>query len=47
MSNATYLLDEVTDSELDQILGAEGVVSTVSHECAMNSFQKLFGCCGD
>lgn len=41
MSNATYLLNEVTDSELNQILGAEGAVSTLSHDCAMNSFYAL------
>lgn len=43
--STTHLLNEVTDSELDAILGAEGAVQTISHECKMNSWQFLFTCC--
>lgn len=40
------LLEEVTEEELDAILGAgNGVIKTISHECHMNSFQFLFTCC--
>lgn len=47
MSSTTALLNEITDTELDQILGAEGVIPTISHECHMNSWQAVFGCCGN
>jgi hypothetical protein len=41
------LLEEVTEDELDEILGAKGsgVIKTISHECHMNSWQFLFTCC--
>nr|CUH82811.1 LmgA-prelacticin LMG [Lactococcus lactis subsp. lactis] len=40
------LIQEVSDSELDEILGAgNGVIKTVSHECKMNTWQFLFTCC--
>ena len=41
-SNAVVSLNEVSDSELDTILGGnrwwQGVVPTVSYECRMNSW---------
>lgn len=47
--NAVTSLNEVSDSELDTILGGsrwwQGVLPTVSHECRMNSFQHIFTCC--
>nr|CAA63706.1 bacteriocin [Kocuria varians] len=46
MTNAFQALDEVTDAELDAILGGgSGVIPTISHECHMNSFQFVFTCC--
>ncbi|OMG12923.1 lantibiotic lacticin [Actinomyces naeslundii] len=42
---AVSALDELSDAELDQVLGAEGVVTTISHECNMNSWQFIFTCC--
>ncbi|MBP1042457.1 type A2 lantipeptide [Vagococcus sp. BWB3-3] len=40
------LLEEVTEEELDAILGAgNGVIKTISHECHMNSWQWIFTCC--
>ncbi|WP_139738454.1 lacticin 481 family lantibiotic [Actinomyces wuliandei] len=42
---AAAALDELSDAELDQILGAEGVFRTISHECHMNTWQALFTCC--
>lgn len=39
-------LAEMTDTEIEELLGAgRGVVPTVTHECHMNSWQWLFGCC--
>jgi len=45
--NALMALEELTDNELDQVLGAAGggVVPTVSRDCHMNSWQWLFTCC--
>ncbi|AXR74272.1 MULTISPECIES: lacticin 481 family lantibiotic [Auritidibacter] len=42
---AATALQELTDNELDQILGADGVISTLTHECHMNSWQGLLTCC--
>lgn len=42
---AVSALQELTDNELDQVLGAGGVIPTVSHECHMNSWQAIFTCC--
>jgi len=40
------LLQEVTEEELDAILGAgSGVINTFTHECHMNSWQFLLTCC--
>ncbi|ODJ68131.1 lacticin 481 family lantibiotic [Brochothrix thermosphacta] len=40
------LLEEVTEEELDTILGAgNGAIRTISHECHMNTWQFLFTCC--
>lgn len=39
------LLEEVTEEELNEILGASGVIKTISHECKMNTWQFLFTCC--
>lgn len=40
------LLEEVTEEELDAILGAgNGAIYTISHECHMNTWQFLFTCC--
>ena len=40
-------IQEVSLEELDQIIGAgkNGVFTTISHECHMNSWQFLFTCC--
>ncbi|MDR3047661.1 MAG: type A2 lantipeptide [Bacteroidales bacterium] len=41
-------LEEVTESELDEILGAKGgsgAIPTISHDCHMNTWQFLFTCC--
>lgn len=42
---AFELLSEVSGEELDEILGGEGVINTISHECHMNTWQFLFTCC--
>ncbi len=43
---AAAALDELSDAELDQVLGAgNGVYYTLSHECHMNSWQFIFTCC--
>ncbi|WP_454118490.1 lacticin 481 family lantibiotic [Microbacterium lacticum] len=34
-SQAATALQEITDAELDQVLGADGVINTISHECHM------------
>lgn len=45
-TNTKDVLAELTDAEFDSIIGAGyGVILTVSHECAMNSWQHFFGCC--
>ncbi|MDR0921285.1 MAG: type A2 lantipeptide [Lactobacillales bacterium] len=44
--SALSSLEEVTEQELDEILGAgDGVIKTISHECHMNTWQWLFTCC--
>lgn len=42
---ALELLSEVSNEELNEILGGEGVINTISHECHMNTWQFLFTCC--
>ncbi len=44
-SQAATALQEITDAELDQVLGADGVINTISHECHMNTWQFMFTCC--
>ena len=42
------VLVEITDAELDEILGAgDGVMHTLTHECHMNTWQFLLTCCKD
>ena len=34
------------ENELEQILGGgDGVITTISHECNMNTWQFIFTCC--
>ena len=44
---AAAALDELSDAELDQVLGAggDGVKWSITHECYMNSLQVLLSCC--
>lgn len=42
---ALEALEEVTEAEIDEILGAQGVIRTISRECHMNSWQWVFTCC--
>ncbi|OMG12922.1 lantibiotic lacticin [Actinomyces naeslundii] len=43
---AAAALDELSDAELDQVLGAgNGVFYTFTHECNTNSFYVAFTCC--
>lgn len=42
---ALEALEELTDEEMDKILGAEGVITTISHECNLNTWLFLFTCC--
>ena len=43
---AVSALDELSDAELDQVLGAGvGVFYTLTHECHMNSLQRRLTCC--
>lgn len=44
-TQAATALQEISDTELDQVLGADGVIYTISHECHMNTWQWLFTCC--
>jgi len=45
-TQAAAALDELSDAELDQVLGADGgVLSSVTHKCPMNSYLRLFTCC--
>lgn len=45
-TNMKDLLVEITDAELDEILGAgDGVMHTLTHECNMNTWQFLLTCC--
>ena len=40
------LTNPMEEKELEQILGGgDGAISTISHECAMNTWQFLFTCC--
>jgi hypothetical protein len=40
------LTNPMEEKELEQILGGgNGVIKTISHECAMNTWQFLFTCC--
>ncbi len=38
-------LAEMSDAEIEELLGGQGVFYTLSHECHMNSFQWFFTCC--
>ena len=40
------LTNPMEEKELEQILGGgDGVIRTIIHECAMNTWQFLFTCC--
>ena len=39
-------IEDVSESELIEITGASGVVTTLTHECKMNSLQFLGTSCG-
>ena len=43
---ALISLEDVSECELIDITGASGVVTTLTHECKMNSIQFLGTCCG-
>lgn len=38
-------INDVSDEELDEVVGASGVIKTISKECKMNTWQFLFTCC--
>ncbi|MDM5300290.1 lacticin 481 family lantibiotic [Bacillus subtilis] len=42
---ALQAINDVTDEELEKVVGAEGSIYTVSHECHMNTWQFVFTCC--
>ncbi|QBO36284.1 type A2 lantipeptide [Periweissella cryptocerci] len=46
---ALTALDEVSELELNDILGAKGkgsgVIKTLTHECKMNTYQAILTCC--
>ncbi|BDA64362.1 lacticin 481 family lantibiotic [Actinomyces capricornis] len=42
---AVAALDELSDAELDEVLGANGVITTISHECHLNTWAFAFTCC--
>ncbi len=40
------LTNPMEENELEQILGGgDGVITTISHECNMNTWQFIFTCC--
>ncbi|PAD23141.1 lacticin 481 family lantibiotic [Terribacillus saccharophilus] len=38
-------INEISEEELSEVVGADGVISTISHECYMNTWQFIFTCC--
>ena len=44
-THAAAALDELSDAELDQVLGAEGMMYTLSQDCRLHTWQYLFTCC--
>jgi Type-A lantibiotic len=38
-------INDITDEELAEVVGAGGVVNTISHDCHMNTWQWMFTCC--
>ncbi len=42
---ALELVNQMNEVELEEIIGAQGAINTISHECHMNSWQFLFTCC--
>jgi Type-A lantibiotic len=43
---ALKAINDLTDEELEAVVGAgNGVITTISHECHMNSWQFVFTCC--
>lgn len=44
--DALSALEEVSEEELSDMVGANGVVKTLTHECHMNTLQFLGTCCG-
>lgn len=42
---ALKAINDVTDAELEEVVGADGVIKTISKECHMNTWQFLFTCC--
>ena len=40
------LTNPMDEKELEQVLGrCDGVYTTISHECNMNTWQFIFTCC--
>ncbi|QTM98472.1 type A2 lantipeptide [Sediminibacillus dalangtanensis] len=44
-NKALEAIQDISDEELADIVGADGAISTVSHECHMNTWQFIFTCC--
>ena len=42
---AVAALDELSDADLDQVLGAEGKISTLTQECEFHTFLYALTCC--
>ena len=42
---AAAALDELSDAELDQVLGAGGKVNTLTRECRIHTFMYALTCC--
>ncbi|MDA2180114.1 lacticin 481 family lantibiotic [Bacillus cereus] len=42
---ALEAINDLTDAELENVVGAEGQFDTISHECHWNTWQFLFTCC--
>ena len=42
---AVAALDELSDAEFDQVLGAKGMPYTLTEDCRMHTWQFTFTCC--
>ncbi|MED3645929.1 lacticin 481 family lantibiotic [Halalkalibacterium halodurans] len=42
---ALKAINDLSDEELEDVVGASGVIKTVSKECKMNTWQFVFTCC--